>query len=51
MKMSAALVLLPIFSGTASAHHSRAEFSPGVEELRGELVEVRWINPHAGLVL
>lgn len=51
MKISAALMLLPVFSGTASAHHSRAEFSSGVEELRGELVEVRWINPHAGLML
>jgi hypothetical protein len=51
MRIPAALVLLPIFSTTASAHHSRAEFSPEVEELRGELVEVRWINPHAGLML
>jgi hypothetical protein len=51
MKIPAALVLLPFFSATAGAHHSRAEFSPEVEELRGQLVEVRWINPHAGLML
>jgi hypothetical protein len=35
----------------AVAHHSRAEFSDEVEEIEGELVEVRWFNPHAAFIL
>jgi len=39
------LIALPI---AASAHHSRAEFTGAddIRELAGELVEVRWSNPH-----
>ncbi|MFL2547000.1 MAG: DUF6152 family protein [Candidatus Rariloculaceae bacterium] len=39
-------MLLPM---SASTHHSRAEFSDEVIELTGELVNVFWRNPHAGL--
>jgi hypothetical protein len=41
-----ALVLLPT---TLLAHHSRSEFSDQVTEIEGELVNVIWRNPHAGL--
>lgn len=34
-----------------SAHHSRAEFSDDVEEITGELVSARWVNPHPELTL
>jgi hypothetical protein len=51
MKTPFALLALIALSSSASAHHSRAEFGAAVEEISGELVEVRWINPHAGFVL
>jgi hypothetical protein len=35
----------------ANAHHSRAEFGGAVEEITGELVDVKWINPHAGFIV
>jgi hypothetical protein len=38
--------LLPL---AATAHHSRAEYSDEVIELTGELIDVFWRNPHAGL--
>ncbi len=41
-----AAVLTP---GLAMAHHSRAEFSEEVTELKGKLTRVIWRNPHAGL--
>jgi hypothetical protein len=51
MRSLFALLILIAVSAGASAHHSRAEFGAAVEEISGELVEVRWINPHAGFVL
>ena len=39
----AALACLP---ATASAHHSRAEFSDSALELEGNLIDVSWRNPH-----
>jgi hypothetical protein len=51
MRSAFALLVLTAISANASAHHSRAEFGAAVEEISGELVEVRWINPHAGFVL
>lgn len=51
MKSRLMLVTLIAVSANASAHHSRAEFGQTVEEITGELVDVRWINPHAGFVL
>jgi hypothetical protein len=41
-----ALTLMPL---SLTAHHSRAEFSKEISELKGELVKVYWRNPHAGL--
>jgi len=41
-----ALTLLPL---TLAAHHSRAEFSKEISEVKGELLKVYWRNPHAGL--
>jgi hypothetical protein len=41
-----ALTLLPL---TLTAHHSRAEFSKEISEIKGELLKVYWRNPHAGL--
>jgi|TARA_B110000483_G_scaffold243659_2_gene335025 hypothetical protein len=43
------LVLLTILPLTLSAHHSRSEFSSEVIEIEGELLDVLWRNPHAGL--
>lgn len=44
-----ALVLLASMPVTLFAHHSRSEFSDDVTEIEGELVDVIWRNPHAGL--
>ncbi len=41
-----ALTLLPL---SLTAHHSRAEFSKEISEIKGELLKVYWRNPHAGL--
>ena len=46
--IAACLLLFPV---VASVHHSRAEFSDRVEELRGEIVSARWTNPHPEIVL
>lgn len=43
---SAAIFLLVLQSPNTLAHHSRAEFSQEIQELEGELVSVRWANPH-----
>lgn len=43
------LVLLVALPLTVSAHHSRSEFASEVIEIEGELVDVLWRNPHAGL--
>lgn len=40
------LALLPL---STTAHHSRAEFSKEISEIKGELLKVYWRNPHAGL--
>ncbi len=40
------LVSLPL---SIDAHHSRSEFSSEVIEIEGELLDVLWRNPHAGL--
>jgi hypothetical protein len=48
MRLTAALIPgLLILSATTSAHHSTAEYNrSSLLELEGELVEVRWRNPH-----
>ena len=43
---SAAIFLLVLQSPNTLAHHSRAEFSQEIQELEGELVSVKWANPH-----
>ena len=43
---SAAMLLFVFQSSNIFAHHSRAEFSQEIQELEGELVSVRWANPH-----
>lgn len=42
-------VLLAFLPITSFAHHSRSEFSDEVIEIEGELLNVIWRNPHAGL--
>ena len=44
-----AVLLLSTLPILASAHHSRSEFAEEVIEIEGELVNVIWRNPHAGL--
>ncbi|MDE0003872.1 MAG: DUF6152 family protein [Rhodospirillaceae bacterium] len=44
----AGLVFLP---PAASAHHSRAHYTGEVRELRGEVVRLRWGNPHTAVML
>ncbi len=39
-------LFLCCLSIASSAHHSRAEFSDEAGELEGQIVEVRWLNPH-----
>jgi hypothetical protein len=51
MRILASGLLLLFLSVPASAHHSRAEFSDEVQEIEGELTQVMWFNPHAGLMV
>jgi hypothetical protein len=46
-----AATLMSVFAMTASAHHSFAgQFDPNASmEIEGELIEIRWANPHAQL--
>ena len=46
-----AAALMLAFAMTASAHHSFAgQFDPNSSmEIEGELIEIRWANPHAHL--
>ena len=44
----AGLAILPL---AASAHHSRAHYSGEVLELRGDVVRLRWGNPHTAVML
>ena len=44
----AGLVALPF---AASAHHSRAHYTGEVRELQGDVVRLRWGNPHTAVVL
>jgi hypothetical protein len=48
-----ALALTLAFSFDAQAHHSFAgQFDPnGSMEIEGELIEIRWINPHAQMTV
>ena len=43
-----ALVILPL---AASAHHSRAHYTGELRELQGEVVRLRWGNPHTAVML
>lgn len=44
----AGLIFLPV---AASAHHSRAHYTGELRELQGEVVRLRWGNPHTGVML
>jgi hypothetical protein len=48
---SAAALLVLVLPAVTSAHHSRTEYAEEVIERVGELVDVIWRNPHAGLVV
>jgi hypothetical protein len=46
-----ALMLLPVFVGLVSAHHSQAGYDNTKRvELRGVVVEFKWRNPHVFIV-
>ncbi|MFL2546792.1 MAG: DUF6152 family protein [Candidatus Rariloculaceae bacterium] len=51
MKTIAAICCSLLLPGIVFAHHSRAEFSNQTEEITGELVSARWVNPHPELTL
>lgn len=38
-------------AGAARGHHSYLQYSQEIQEIRGELVSLRWINPHPTLEL
>jgi Family of unknown function (DUF6152) len=42
---------LLFLSTSASAHHSRSQYSQEVREIEGELVAVHWVNPHVGVTM
>lgn len=42
----AATILLALQASGALAHHSRAEFSEEIQVIEGQLVSVKWANPH-----
>ena len=51
MRLAAAMLCFSV-AGLASAHHSTAEYDrSALRELEGELIEVRWRNPHFVLKL
>ncbi len=51
MKISGLLVLL-LVSASAPAHHSRIQYdTTAIVEMRGEIVAVRWRNPHVMFTL
>ena len=46
-----ALMLLPLFAGWVSGHHSQAGYDTQKQvELRGVVVEFKWRNPHVFIV-
>jgi hypothetical protein len=51
MKLLAWLLTALAIPAAAAAHHSRAEFSDAAEEIEGELIDVKWFNPHAVLMV
>ncbi len=51
MRIATAAVFFLALPITASAHHSRAEFSDEIQVVEGELVEIEWRNPHPVLTL
>ncbi len=46
--IAAILIGIPIL---ASSHHSRAHYTGQMRELEGEVVRLRWGNPHTAIVL
>ena len=42
----ATILLLVLLTPGALAHHSRAEFSEEIQVIEGQLVSVKWANPH-----
>ena len=46
-----AWVLLSCLPTVSAAHHSRAHYTGPMRELQGEVVRLRWGNPHVAVVL
>jgi hypothetical protein len=44
--ISIVINVLALQPHTVMAHHSRAEFADDIQVLEGELIQVRWANPH-----
>ena len=51
MRAGLSVVCLLLLPAVGSGHHSRAEFAELVEEIAGEIVSARWINPHPEITL
>ena len=51
MRCTALAIWLTFLPLIASGHHSRAGYTSEPIELRGELVDVMWRNPHVGFTL
>ena len=51
MKMISILVGLLLLPVVVSAHHSRAHYTGEMRELEGEVVRLRWGNPHTAVLL
>jgi Family of unknown function (DUF6152) len=50
LTLLALVVVLPLLSGIASAHHSRAHYGTDEATTKGVVLEYKWRNPHVFVV-
>ena len=50
LALMASVVVFPLLSGVASAHHSRAHYGNDEATTKGIVLEYKWRNPHVFVV-